>query len=377
MESRSSSRRRYEYAAAIVAVAALCASAGAQQVPDRLTALHREADALARQERTRLGELRQLEIERDLTIEDVKKAERDLADVSQQRAEATERRAALETQVMTQAPGVAARIVELYKLGRPGYVRLLFDVESVQSAARAYRTVTALVEADRHRLAMFRRSLDDLRTAERTLAQRSAQILALETEARQARQAAERAIAQRAALIARIDAQRDLTARMIGELQVAQQKLAALSPAAADARTARSEAVASLAGLRGSLDWPARGALSARFGSQRTRFGTTTVNAGVEIAASEGTAALAVADGVVAFAEPVTGYGNLVIVDHGRQTYSLYGYLGSVEVTRGMRVVRGQALGAIGQSPAGKAGLYFELRIDGRAVDPVQWLKQR
>ena len=79
----------------------------------------------------------------------------------------------------------------------------------------------------------------------------------------------------------------------------------------------------------------------------------------------------------MAYAEPFTGFGNLVIIDHGGQAYSLYGYLDSVAVTRGARVARGQAVGEVGHTPAGKPGLYFELRIDGKAVDPVQWLKKR
>jgi murein DD-endopeptidase MepM/ murein hydrolase activator NlpD len=109
-----------------------------------------------------------------------------------------------------------------------------------------------------------------------------------------------------------------------------QQKLSALEPAAEVRPGTEATAI-----VRGSLDWPAAGALTARFGTQRDpRFGTTIVRAGIEIAATEHAPALAVQDGVVAWAEPFVGFGNLVIVDHGRQAYSLYGYLGAVSVTR-------------------------------------------
>lgn len=370
-------------AAAVAALAAVLAAASAerqapQQVPDRLTALQREAEALARQERTLLGELRQLEVERDLKTEEVRRADQELTDVGLQRAEAAARIAALESRIAAEAPGLAARLVELYKLGRPGYLRLLLDVESVKAAARGYRTVSALVEADRRRVAQFRQALDDLQETERTLAERSARIQTLEAQAQSARQAAERAIARRAALITQIDARRDLNAQLMGELQVAQQKLAALAPAAESGAAAEPASLVPLAPLRGSLDWPAAGKLTARFGSQRDpRFGTTTVRAGIEIAAAAGAPATAIQGGVVAYAEPFTGFGNLVIIDHGRQAYSLYGYLDSVSVARGTRVARGQSVGSVGDTPAGKPGLYFELRIDGKAVDPLQWLKKR
>jgi septal ring factor EnvC (AmiA/AmiB activator) len=85
----------------------------------------------------------------------------------------------------------------------------------------------------------------------------------------------------------------------------------------------------------------------------------------------------AVHEGTVAFADPFAGFGNLVIVDHGAQTFTLYGDLLEIAVKRGGRVERGQLVGSVGAAPAGPAGLYFEVRIDGRAVDPLQWLRKR
>jgi septal ring factor EnvC (AmiA/AmiB activator) len=97
----------------------------------------------------------------------------------------------------------------------------------------------------------------------------------------------------------------------------------------------------------------------------------------VDIAAAEGTAVHAVHGGTVGFADAYTGFGTLVILDHGDNNYSLYGYLASASVTRGQAVDTGAELGRVGHAPAGPPALYFELRINGRAVDPVQWLKPR
>ncbi len=370
--------RRGVAVAAIASVLVCAAVAVAQQVPDRLTALQREADALARQERTLLTELRQVEVERDLQTEQLKRAETELAGVTAQRTAAAERIAALEKRIASETPGLSARLVDLYKLGRPGYLRLLFDMDGLQAATRGYRTVTALVDADRRRVAEFQQALDEVHKSERVLADRSARIQALQAQALVARQAADAAVSRHTALIAQIDARRDLNAQMVGELQAARSKLAALAPASQPAAAVESPSGVALAQLRGSLEWPAGGRVAGRFGAQRDgRFGTTTIRAGIEIAAAAGTPATAIETGTVAYAEPFAGFGNLVIVDHGRQAYSLYGYLDSMSVTRGVRVTRGQAVGSVGRTPAGKPGLYFELRIDGKAVDPVQWLKKK
>ena len=82
-------------------------------------------------------------------------------------------------------------------------------------------------------------------------------------------------------------------------------------------------------------------------------------------------------DGVVAFAGPFGGFGNLLIVDHGAQNFSLYGNLLEMSVNKGDRLERGQPVGTVGLGPAGSSELHFELRIDGQSVDPLQWLKKQ
>ena len=69
--------------------------------------------------------------------------------------------------------------------------------------------------------------------------------------------------------------------------------------------------------------------------------------------------------------------GRLVIVDHGTQTFSLYGNLKDVALAKGATVARGDLIGMVGVAATGATGLYFELRVDGRQVDPLQWLRNR
>src|SRR5262249_55254904 len=131
------------------------------------------------------------------------------------------------------------------------------------------------------------------------------------------------------------------------------------------------------ASLRGELDWPVAGTVRRRFAPDAARGAATN---GIEIAAAEGTPALAVRDGVVAFADTFAGYGNLVILDHGTRAFSLYGDLLELAVKKGAGIGAGQPIGTVGTAPAapaGASGLYFELRVDGRPVDPLQWLRKR
>ena len=85
----------------------------------------------------------------------------------------------------------------------------------------------------------------------------------------------------------------------------------------------------------------------------------------------------AVHEGAIAFADTFAGYGKLVIIDHGGQAFSLYGHLLDISVARGARVSHGDPIGTAGFALLGVAGLYFELRVDGQPVDPLQWLRKR
>jgi septal ring factor EnvC (AmiA/AmiB activator) len=131
--------------------------------------------------------------------------------------------------------------------------------------------------------------------------------------------------------------------------------------------------------FRGLLDWPAEGPVSAEFGTVvHPRFRTEVPHPGWDIDAPEGRPFRTVFDGRVAFAAPLAGYGLTVVVDHGNGMVSVYAHGGVLLVEAGQDVLRGQDLGRVGDSGSLRGPyLYFELREDGRPVDPSSWLRRR
>lgn len=352
------------------------AEAAAQRAKERLQTLQQEADALVSQEQTLLVELRKLEVDRQIKVEQLAEIDREMNETQRRLAEATGKAETLRKTAEEQQPDVEARLVQLYKLGRAGYWRLMLDVDDLRSLGRAYRTAAALTEIDRHKIQEHQRTLAALDNERKTLEARTKEIAVLQERAAAARAAIERTVAARSALVDEIDARRDLTAQLIGELQAAQQKLQA-SLSRLDAEGQRQALTLPLRPFQGALPWPLRGTVSQRFGSQvKAQSGATIARNGIELTVAEGQPVRAVHDGTVAFADRFTGYGNLVIVDHGNQSYSLYGHLSSLSVTRGEPVAPQAELGLSGLNPGGHPALYFELRVDGKAVDPLQWLKK-
>jgi len=389
MASRSfeGSPKGLRYALAILLVAQAFRPAYAQS-PDRaqidaqsrraaarLAALQKEAEALASQERTLLGELRKLEVEREIRVEKLAAVEREAAEVRAKLAAATARAKTLEENAERQRPDIDARLVRLYKMGRAGYWRMLLDVNSLREIGRAYRTAAALSRIDRDRVEEHRRTLAAL-TAERTALQARAKDLdRLQNDARRATAAVEAAVAARGALVKSIDERRDLNAQLAGELQDAQRKL---QSTVAQMAAGREVAAATLPirPFRGALPWPSEGVVSVRFGAGGRDTPASSRN-GIELSLPEGQAVRAVHEGMVAYADAFSGYGNLVIVDHGDRSYSLYGHLSGVSVKKGDRVETATPVGLAGRNPSGNPSLYFELRVDGQPVDPLQWLKRQ
>ena len=341
-----------------------------RRASERLQTLQREADKLTADERTLLGDLRKLEVDRQIKAEELREVEEQESQLASELEANAERTHELETQESTSRPELRSHLVDVYKLGQGRYLRLLLSTRDMRQVGQAARTLAALTKMDHDRIVIREQTLRALRGARVTLEDRSRRLKALRVNVERAASALEQSVVARNALIRDIDSRRDLNAQLVSELQTAQQNLQmTLRDLASGAPTDASSLP--IRPFRGDLDWPV-----AATGQRRSRTGTAATTS-LEMSAPEGATVSAVHEGTVAFADTFGGFGNLVIVEHGAQNFSLYGNLLEITVVKGDRVERGQPLGTVGLAPAGSSELHFEMRIDGQSVDPLQWLKKR
>jgi septal ring factor EnvC (AmiA/AmiB activator) len=124
--------------------------------------------------------------------------------------------------------------------------------------------------------------------------------------------------------------------------------------------------------LKGQLRLPVKGEILAKFGSKR---GDGPSWKGLFIKAGEGSEIKAIAAGKVIFADWYKGYGNMIIVGHGDQYMSIYGNNQAVLKHVGDSVKAGDIIASAGNSGGNEeSGLYFEIRHQGRAFDPLNWI---
>ena len=126
-------------------------------------------------------------------------------------------------------------------------------------------------------------------------------------------------------------------------------------------------------GLAGKYPRPVNGTILHKYGA--TQAGEVKWK-GIVISASAGTAVKAIASGRVILANWLSGYGQVVVIDHGKGDMSLYGYNQAVFVRTGTLVKAGQKIAEVGNSGGqGRSALYFEIRRQGNAVNPMNWLR--
>ncbi|NLO44385.1 MAG: peptidoglycan DD-metalloendopeptidase family protein [Candidatus Cloacimonetes bacterium] len=122
--------------------------------------------------------------------------------------------------------------------------------------------------------------------------------------------------------------------------------------------------------------WPLKGRIIRSFGQETRAYNTSVVSNGVDIAVKEGTNVVAVDDGEVVFSDRYGGQGKLIIIDHKNGYFSLYAYNKDLKVARGANVRRGQVIAQSGMTgSASEPSLHFELRKDGRAVNPLPYFE--
>jgi murein hydrolase activator len=182
-------------------------------------------------------------------------------------------------------------------------------------------------------------------------------------------------------LLASLRQEKESRGRAIKELEQAALRLQKMMDEMSRRTVSRPPGVPSGAGLeamKGKLEWPVRGEITGDFGkTKHPEFSAEVFRKGIDIEAPMGEAIKAVEKGRIVFADRFSGYGKMVIIDHGERYFSIYAHLSEIVKNKGEMVTRGETLGRVGDSDSfAGAGLYFEMRKDGKSIDPLPWFRK-
>jgi septal ring factor EnvC (AmiA/AmiB activator) len=151
------------------------------------------------------------------------------------------------------------------------------------------------------------------------------------------------------------------------------QTISAMRPPADSSRV-----TTAFAEQKGRLQFPLKGKIISDFGTKRKGdYNAFTFQSGIDIKAERGTPVKTVFNGEVMFAQWLKGYGNLMIINHGNNYYTLYAHVEEMYKKKGEQVDIGEIIGTAGDTGSIKGPcLHFEVRHHGKPVDPLKWLKK-
>jgi len=281
---------------------------------------------------------------------------------------------------------LARQLYQQYIGNQPDAVKLLLNREDPNRIARDLHYLTYLARMRAEQIRSLRASIRQLDDLEAETKQQSEALAAVQTEQQAQREKIEHEKQTRRDVLQKVARQIESQRHEISKLKRDEQRLARLVEqisqmiARSRAETPRNDRVpdsstdgSAFAELKGKLSLPVRGELKGRFGSPRADGGLSWK--GVFIASQPNQEVRAIAAGRVVFADWLRGFGNLLIIDHGGGYMSLYGNNESLFKQIGQATRGGETIAAVGNSGGNTDyGLYFEMRHQGKAFDPLSWV---
>lgn len=272
---------------------------------------------------------------------------------------------------------VARRLGAIYRGGQTRFLRILFANRSPAEIAEDYHYFKKVVQHDRSLLASFRQEQEalagELASLESFEEQRKQQIEQLKIS----RETLKKGRRLKKQLLSKLKRRQGALTVELKTLKEKSARLAALVKKLESAPTSKyTQVFGDFSRQKGRLAWPVKGRIKVPFGTGRLAgLGTLYDSQGVEIAVAGNQAIQAIWGGTVIYANNFRGFGNMIIVDHGDNFYSLYAQASRLQKKVGDSVSTGELLGYPGFEDADS--IYFEIRHHGTPLDPLAWLKPR
>jgi septal ring factor EnvC (AmiA/AmiB activator) len=346
-----------------------------KQIRTRISGLKKELDAIRGKRDALQAQLEKTETEIGAITVELHQLERETDALRNQLQTLASRKQARLDDLRRMQVALASDIRTAYAMGQQEQVKLLLNQEDPAAVGRMLSYQRYLTSARSVRLDDLRVLLEELAGLESVVGEKQADLEELRAGKQDIVRRLDREQARRKSVLAGLQSGLEkksgqLTA-LQGDEQRLQQLLLSLQQALRDIPPTAGE-YQSLRSVKGSLIWPVTGRIQTSYGA---RLGKGKPDSrGILVSAPEGTEVHAIHKGRVAFADWLRGFGLLLIIDHGNGYMSLYGHNRGLLRQVGDWVENGEVVAIVGNSGGEqRAGLYLELRKDGRPFNPGPW----
>lgn len=288
--------------------------------------------------------------------------------------------AGLKGKLQRERLAIEKTLVTLYKYGRFDFLQFLFEAQNMSAVFSEARNLSLLARYQQEAITSYMKTLSELSAAEEAQRSKRAELARYIQEAGQKRKDLEAQEVENKALIQEIQRNIKTYQKALEEQNDRAQHLQSLMDKLASQEIILPFKFVPFYEKKGKLPWPIAGKVITRYGLEKhPQFNTVVMNNGIEIAPRKDESVIrSVHSGKVVYADYFQGYGNLIIIDHGMNYYSLYGHCADFLVNRGDFVRVDQPIAEVGDSGSLHGlCLYLEIRYKTKPLDPLQWLKRR
>lgn len=291
---------------------------------------------------------------------------------------------------------IERRLASLYKAGELGALRMFFSAESFPQMAENIRYMRSILEHDKQIFSEYDKQIVELRKLKADLERDAAKKAHIKDGIAVKKLEIEQEKSKKAALLVQVRQDRSSYEKSLKELQAnaarlqtMMARLEALSrrklSARHEKRGSKLKPLAELppvpdrgfASQKGRMSLPVRGEIVETYGKHKhPDFDSYTFSKGLSISAGSGSEIRSIYDGSVIFADYFKGYGNMIIIDHGGGYFSLYAHAARILKKVGAEIARNETVATVGDSDSSRGPmLYFEIRHQGKPVDPAGWVR--
>ena len=275
-----------------------------------------------------------------------------------------------------QAAVVSKQLSSAYRLGQEEPLKLLFSLESPERLSRIMKYYEYMLEARAKVLLDYQDTLQELDAAEASLRNKRSLLKTAQTKQAQAAKQLLKQVGARKTLLATLNKRLRSDGDHLKKLKLERHRLETIIARVEESiRFESLPTTTPFAGRKGKLPWPVQGKIRHRFGSRRN---TDLKWSGWLLSATAASPVKAVHHGRVVFSDYLRGHGLMLIIDHGKGYLSLYAHNQMLLKEIGDWVSSGENIARVGDTGGlARSALYFEIRHQGKAVDPRLWLSPK
>jgi len=267
------------------------------------------------------------------------------------------------------------RLRSIYKEGPIFPLRVVFSSNNVTDLMQGLKYMDLIAQQDSQTLQEYLTKLEKIKQDKSSLYKVRAKLVSLKKNTVSKKREIEKTKKEKSVYLKKIKRKKNQSVKVRKELLASSNNLNSLIDKLL-IKLVSGEGL-DISDKKGRLKLPLKGRILNKFGRKRVKeYESYIVYNGINVRARRGTPVQAVFDGKVLYTGELEGYGNLVIVGHGKEYHSLYGHLDSIKVAANKVVKTGEVIALSGDSGSLEGEtLYFELRKNGKPIEPVRWFR--